>query len=57
MSRFQAFNLFVFFGLGLALYVFIFAKYHYKFEWYFGLLGLLWGGLVAFFVLMAWNEK
>ena len=51
MSRFQYLNLAIFFGLG-----FIFAKYHYKFTIFFGFLGLFWGGLVAFLILMAWND-
>ena len=55
MSRFQYLNLAVFFGLGFFLYGFIFAKYHYKFTIFFGFLGLFWGGLVAFLILMAWN--
>jgi len=56
MSRFQYLNLAVFFGLGLFLYGFIFAKYHYKFTIFFGFLGLFWSGLVAFLILMAWND-
>lgn len=56
MSRFQYLNLAVFFGLGFFLYGFIFAKYHYKFTIFFGFLGLFWGGLVAFLILMAWNN-
>ena len=56
MSRFQYLNLAVFFGLGFFLYGFIFAKYHYKFTIFFGFLGLFWGGLVAFLILMAWND-
>lgn len=56
MSRFQYLNLAIFFGLGFFLYGFIFAKYHYKFTIFFGFLGLFWGGLVAFLILMAWND-
>ena len=56
MSRFQYLNLAVFFGLGFFLYGFIFTKYHYKFTIFFGFLGLFWGGLVAFLILMAWND-
>ena len=55
MSRFQYINLAIFFGLGFFLYGFIFAKYHYKLTIVFGFIGLLWGGLVAFLILMAWD--
>ena len=37
------------------MYGFIFAKYHYKLTIVFGFIGLLWGGLVAFLILMAWD--
>lgn len=56
MSRLQALNLAIFFSLCLALYSFIFAKYHYKFTWYFGFFGLILAGAIIFFILIFWSN-
>lgn len=53
MNKILAINLTIFFSLGLFLYGFIFAKYHFKLTIFYGFLGFILAGIMLFFLAMA----
>lgn len=52
MNKILALNLTIFFGLGLFLYGFIFAKYHFKLTIFYGFLGFILAGIMIFFLAL-----